>query len=85
MATGYASYIHNVLWFIGTQDYLGPVSNGDIAAVCEYVEEEDSPASLEFLELAELLLREHALQMPRCVEKAMEVYIVLVDALEDIL
>lgn len=40
------------------------------------------PASLEFLQLAELLLSEHALRMPTSIEEAIKLYLDLVDTIE---
>ena len=67
---------------VGTEDYLLAVSNGDIAVANEYVEEPAPPASLEFLQLAEFLLRERALQMPSSIEEAIKLYLTLVDIID---
>lgn len=76
----------NELYFLpelhGTEDYLLAVSNGDIAVANEYVEEPAPPASLEFLQLAEFLLRERALQMPSSIEEAIKLYLTLVDIID---
>lgn len=71
-----------IVFIAGTQDYLLGVSTADIAVVNEYVEEPAPPGSLEFLQLAELLFAEHTLRMPTSINKAIQLYLTLVDTIE---
>lgn len=66
----------------GTEDYLLAVNNADIVVASDYVEEPSPPASLEFLQLAELLLTEYTLEMPTSIEEAIKLYLTLIDAIE---
>ena len=67
----------------GTQDYLCALDVRDIATVRAYTNEADPPASLEFLQLLKLLMTTNSLDMPSNIREALDLYIVLVDMIED--
>ena len=45
---------------LGAQDYMCGIDNRDIPPASEYAEIPDPPASLDFLELALMLMNEHS-------------------------
>lgn len=48
----------------------------------DYAEEPDPPASLEFLQVAKLVMDANLLQMPRSIEEAIDLYILLTCTIE---
>ena len=67
----------------GTQDYLCALDNRDIAIVSAYTSKTDPPASLEFLQLVKLLMTTNSLNMPKNIREALDLYITLVDLIDD--
>ena len=49
-----------------------------IPQVENYAEAPDPPASLEFLQLAQLIMGANCLQMPRSIEQAIDLYVALI-------
>ena len=66
----------------GTQDYVCAVDSRDIRQASEYAEEPDPPASLEFLQVALLLMNEQGLAMPNTISEALNLYVVLTTLIE---
>ncbi len=67
----------------GTQDFLCGVRAADVTSAKQYADIPDPPASLEFLELVQMLMEEHNVQFPRTVGDAMEFYVQMVQFIED--
>ena len=67
---------------IGVQDYICEVDARDIPQVENYAEAPDPPASLEFLQLAQLIMDANSLQMPRSIEQAIDLYVTLTCTIE---
>lgn len=61
----------------GAQDYLNPSNVRDIAVATDYTSEDDPPASLEFLQLAQMLMTTNSLQMPKTIQEALDLYVIL--------
>lgn len=67
----------------GTQDYLCALDMRDVATIRDYTSKAAPPASLEFLQLVKLLMTTNSLNMPSNVREALDLYIVLVDMIQD--
>ena len=54
----------------------------DIPLAEAYTELPDPPASLEFLQVAETVMRENSLELPTTVEEAIDLYILLTSTID---
>ena len=61
--------------YTGTVDYLQPFDDVDLQFTMHHIPYPDPPLSLEFLEAAEILMRENNLEFPHTVEEAFAFYI----------
>ena len=61
--------------YTGTVDYLQPFDDVDLQFRMHHIPYPDPPLSLEFLEAAEILMRENNLEFPHTVEEAFAFYI----------
>lgn len=59
-----------------------PLDARDIPHTQEYTEAPDPPASLEFLELAQLVMDANAPQLPQSIEQAIHLYVTLTCTIE---
>ena len=67
---------------LGAQYYMCGTDSTDIPPASEYAEIPDPPASLDFLELALMLMNEHTLSMPKTIAEALDLYVSLVAIIE---
>ena len=69
----------------GVEDYLQPFDKDDLQYARSYTTPPDSPVSLEFLEAADIVMRENNLEFPLTVEEAFVFYLSLNDLLHTII
>ena len=70
--------MHACQCFLGTRDYLCPVDLRDLAEAEKYATCPDPPASLEFLELANIVVEEYHLLFPSNISEALDFYVQLI-------
>ena len=68
---------HNIHYYMnaGTENYLQPFDYNDVHFAKRFVESPGSPVSLEFLQAAEILMRENNLLFPSTVSEALDFYV----------
>ena len=66
----------------GTQDYVCDIDGRDIRQASEYAEVPDPPGSLEFLQMALMLMNKQGLAMPTTISEAINLYVTLVAIIE---
>ena len=64
------------------QNYLCGVSAPDLVTCEDYTESPDPPGTVEFLEMAKLLLSAHHLNFPKTLPEAINVYVTMTTVLE---
>ena len=73
-------HIYNI--HAGTRDYLCEVRGTDLSIAECYGDSPDPPASLEFLELVQILMQENNLLFPQTVKDAVDFYVQMIQYLE---
>ena len=78
--------ILHCIWCLvtGAVNHSCHVDPTDIMYVEQFISPPSPPASLEFLDLVELVMEEHGLYVPHSVGEAVIFYVSLIDALEDV-
>jgi hypothetical protein len=71
-----------LIFFEGAQDYVSGIDNRDIPVASEYAEIPDPPGSLEFLQMALILMNDQGLTMPNTIPEALNLYITLTTIIE---
>ena len=67
---------------VGTRDYVCGIDSRDIPPASQYAEVPDPPASLEFLEMALMLMNEQGVTMPSTISEALDLYVTLTTIIE---
>ena len=68
-----------IVVYTGVQNYLCPVDMRDIPLAEAFP---DLPASLEFLQVADTVMRENSLELPTTVKEAIDLYILLTSTID---
>ena len=66
----------------GAQGYACGIDGRDIPVASEYAEIPDPPGSLEFLQIALILMNDQGLAMPNTIPEALNLYITLITIIE---
>lgn len=69
-------------FYKGAQDYACGIDSRDIPVASEYAEIPDPPGSLEFLQMALMLMNDQGLTMPNTIPEALSLYITLTTIIE---
>jgi len=59
----------------GAENFIHPVSSGDLQSAQQYAGEPGQPGSYEFLSAANILMQENHMQMPTTVQEALAFYL----------
>ena len=77
------SQVNNVCLLTRACDHLCAVDSGDLDNIEQYTSSPDPPTPVEFLELAEVIMEQENLHTLHNVGEALNLYITLLNAIDD--